>query len=78
MNIYSVSEAYESPMAYFASLESAEAFVAKCAAYRAEWQAWADSPISETESFVSSFGPEADWELSLATELFVDSVTVRD
>lgn len=73
MKIYSVSEAYEAPIAYFATRESAEAFVADSLAYRAEWQAWADSELSNVQDFIPS---NAAWPCTLE-ELFIDQHEVR-
>jgi len=47
MKIYAVSEPYESPCEYFATEESAEAFVALSDEYWAEYHVWEHSKSSD-------------------------------
>ena len=78
MQIFAVSEPYEAPCEYFATRELAEAFVAKCHAYQAEWQAWAESPESATVAFESKIFPgEASWVVPMSPELYIDAITVQ-
>jgi len=71
MKIYAVSEAYESPAAYFSTQEKAEAYVAECKRYWDAIDAFHASGASEFDdsSFSERYYP--------SSPLYIDEEEVR-
>lgn len=73
MEIYAVSEAYETPAAYFATLVGAEAYVSQQGEYLAAVEAWL-AEGGEEDFQMPSHLPHGDYPHG---KLYIDTITVN-
>jgi len=75
MEIWCVAPSYEEPVAYFASFEAAERYLAEQAEYLVAWEAWINSPEYEFEYFTSPAHLDRDYPID---PLYISPIHVRE